>query len=143
MRFNSVGQPPHRRTLVQIKIGKRRGERPPPKRERMTNQLGASNNPYLDCGTNMHDIHDYDTHSTSQYWQAHLKKGEPDGVPISSSVRHIPNLKLKAADSASGEPHKPAKMARLCEPFSRPVRGCKGNCPPKWTIESYCERCHG
>ena len=146
LRSNSVGQSPHHRAIVHKKIIKRRGERPPPKREMRSGRLDAQQTPNTKdrCSSDHHAYRDYHTHATSSvYWQAHCKRGVPDGVPTSNNVIHAPKHHLGSAGSALGEPHNQAKKARVCVPFSTPVKGCKGNCPTVWTIESFCERCHG
>ena len=146
---NSVGQSPHHRAMVLQKIIKRRGERPPPKRERKTNQLAASNklSSSIDCGTNIHD-HDstsFFMHTFSKFWQAHASGAKPGGLPSSSIsiITRSSNDHPSNAGSALGMPLRPAKRARKSEPSFKCAPACKGSCPAVWTIESYCEHCHG
>ena len=89
------------------------------------------------CG-NDHEVH---TRATSRYWLAHSLRGQSGGIASSTNVSyHHGNHKY--AESLTGEPLRPAKKARLSEPFSKQALACKGNCPQVWTIESFCELCH-
>ena len=81
------------------------------------------------------------TKATSMYWLAHSHRGQPGGI-ASSSNKYYHHDNHHDAGSTLGEPHRSAKKARLCEPFSKQATACKGNCPQVWTIESYCELCH-
>ena len=164
---NLVGSHSSKGTSVQKKIGKRRGRRPTPMREGKGGRLGMLKNPRnkaLDIGSNSSSLNDGDRHAiktTSIYWLAHSQKGQPKGS-TSSNSRSYDSIVHHKAGSEVGEPHKPAKIARLCVPFSKQActqkqapapfskqactqkqaPACKGNCPQIWTIESYCELCH-
>ena len=137
---NSVGSHSKKRTLVQKKINKRRGKRPTPKREGGGGRLGKLNNSPISLGIGKdeheHGIHDY-SHviSTSSYWRAHSGQGQPDGEHTSDK-HHKAGIEI-------GSPLHPAKKARRSELFSMKASRCRGNCPAVWTIESYCEACHG
>jgi hypothetical protein len=39
--------------------------------------------------------------------------------------------------------HRPAKIARLSKTAMSRNFVCVGKCPTTWTIDSYCESCHG
>jgi len=143
---NSVGSHSNKGTLVHRKIGKRRGKRPTPKREGGGGRLGMPNNKVLaneypespnslGVGIDEH-VHDY-SHiiSTSRHWQAHMGQGQPEGDTTSHKYHN--------AGSEIGTALNPAKKARLSKPFSTHASRCRGNCPAVWTIESYCEACHG
>ena len=141
---NSVGSSTKRGTMVQKKIIKRRGKRPPRKGEGGGGRLGVLNKSptclVLGIGNEQHAEHDYYHHSTSIYWQAHSHNGLPEGNASSD----IANIKAHhEAGSDFARPHKPAKRARTCAPSFTQAPACKGNCPRVWTIESYCELCHG
>ena len=138
---NSGGHPPSRRTMVHQKKLKRRRERPTPKRDKRVDQLVLNRKPHnnIDCGTNKHDQHYYYMHSTSRYWQAHLGASQGGNIPSDNSDIHA----IRRAGNEGIAGGKPAKKARICKPFSMQARPCRGNCPPVWTIESFCEYCHG
>jgi len=130
---NLVGSHSSRGTLVHKKIAKRRGKRPTPKREGVGSQLGMHfKTPIkaLESGSNSSSSIDYA--SSSKYWLAHSR--QPGGKASSDSYHD--------ETGGIGGPFRPAKIARLSEPFSRQAKACKGNCPLIWTIESFCELCH-
>ena len=144
---NSVGSSTFKRTLVHKKKIKRRGNRPPHKGESRLRrpELHELRTPLTNIGIRRdergnHGI-DYSINmSTSNYWRAHSGQGQPEGSITSDSFMQYSTHK---AGIASGRPLKPAKRARISEPFSKQASCCKGNCPSVWTIESYCEACHG
>ena len=143
---NLVGPHSSKGTLVQKKIGKRQGIRPTPKREGEGSRLGTlikTPNNDLEIGSNSSSIIDGERHAktTSIYWLAHSQRGQPKGSTSSNNHNYDPYFHNEAGSDA-GVPHRPAKIARLCEPFSKQAPACKGNCPQIWTIESYCELCH-
>jgi hypothetical protein len=145
--LNSGGPHLTKRTLVQKKTKKRQGNCPAPKRAGVRGRLGMLNNSQTSIGISNDDHHcnsfeRHATHTTSIFWLAHSRSGQP-GENTSSDKHNTKRNDYHSAGSASGEPHKPAKIARLCEPFSRQAPACKGNCPSRWTIESYREACHG
>jgi hypothetical protein len=76
--------------------------------------------------------------TTSIYWLAHSR--QPRGSTSSNNNSYHHPIHYEAG--SFGEPRRPAKIARLCAPFSKQAQACKGNCPEIWTIESYCELCH-
>ena len=145
-RYNSAGSLPNRRTMVQKENIKRRRERPPPKGEGKENQLDAQTNSSrrLGCSKSEHDIHhDYYMHGcSSSLWQAHAASNLPRGNTSSDSNK-CSKHSYPQTGSEGASPHSPAKKARLCKAFSSRKAACKGNCPDRWTIESYCEHCHG
>jgi hypothetical protein len=145
-RDNSVNSSTFKRTTVQKKNIKRRGRPPLNGESRLRRpELHVSNNPQTSLGIrksssdNIIDRHA--NHATSIYWLAHSFKGQPRGSTSSNSHRFDSHMH-QTAGSETGGPQKPAKIARLCEPFSKQASACKGNCPQIWTIESYCETCH-
>ena len=145
--LNSVGPHPMRRTMVQKITKKRRGIRPAPKRAGVKGRPGKLNiSPSsLGIGNDEHCVNlteRHANHTTSIYWLAHSSNGQPRGT-TSSNKHSIDSIVHHDAGSKTGGPHKPAKIAKLCEPFSKQAPACKGNCPHIWTIESYCEYCHG
>lgn len=87
-----------------------------------------------------HDLHSTGMHSTSIYWHAHSTSEQPEGVPTSEYRNNNGNHK---AGSDIVKPLMPAKRAKLSELTFKQASACKGNCPRVWTIESYCEACHG
>ena len=77
-------------------------------------------------------------HATSKYWLAHSR--QPRGNTSSSNDKLVHHCNQETG--SEGGPYRPAKIARLYEPFSKQAKACKGNCPVIWTIESFCEICH-
>ena len=139
---NLVGPHSFKGTLVQKRISKRRGKRPTPKREGVGSQLGMQlKTPIkaLEFGSNSSSSNDLERQTTtSRYWLAHSR--QPKGVTSSNNNRLHHPIHYEAG--SLGEPRRPAKIARLCEPFSKRAKACKGNCPEIWTIQSFCELCH-
>ena len=139
---NLVGLHSSKRTLVQKKIGKRRGRRPGPVRAGVGNQLSMPNITPTKALENSKDCsipNDLKRHATtSKYWLAHLRQ---PGVSTSSNNDRLNHPSTYETGSLGG-PYRPAKIARLYEPFSKQAKACKGNCPLSWTIESFCELCH-
>ena len=139
---NLVGPHSSRRTLVHKKIGKRQGIRPTPMREGGGSRLGTIiKTPIkaLEIGSNSSSSNDFERQTTtSRYWLAHSR--QPKGVTSSNNSRLDHPIHYEAG--SFGEPRRPAKIARLCVPFSNQAKACKGMCPDVWTIESFCELCH-
>jgi hypothetical protein len=142
---NLVNSSRFKRTSVLNKNLKRRGR---PTRSGDTRsrrpELHAKNSPHSSLGISSddhpHRIDYASCMSTSMYWHAHARHDQQGAT--TTSDKHIQTLNHKAG-SVDGEPLNPAKRARISEPFSKHNFKCKGLCPLKWTIESYCEVCHG
>ena len=138
---NLVGSHSNKGTLVHKKIDKRRGKRPTPKRVGVGSQLGMHIKPpikALDSGINIVSNDFKHQTTSSKYWLAH--SGQPGGPTSSDNSK--PNHPYHSRTGSPGGPCRPAKIARLHEPFSKQAKACKGNCPIVWTIESFCELCH-
>ena len=145
---NSVGSSTFQGTLVRKNKVKRRGKFPSPKRDSSMSRPGKLHNienPHTkldDCKVE-HGKHDY-SHimSTSSIWQAHVFKGQPGGS-TSSDRNSCCHHSTQQTGSGGLAPLNIAKRARLSSASSSRRAVCRGNCPTRWTIESYCEVCHG
>ena len=145
-RVNSVNSSTFKRTSVLKKKLKRRGSPPLNGESRLRRpELHDSSIPHtrLSNCSNEHDTHRIDYSAcmaTSTFWRAHSGQGQIGGSTTSNNSMQYFTHK---AGSVVGRPPNPAKKARISEPFSMQASSCKGMCPRVWTIESYCEACHG
>ena len=135
--MNSVGSPSRKWTMVQKQVGKRRGKRPTPRREGGGGRLGELNKTPSRIGKEQHGNHDYTTNSI--YWNAHQSNEHSKG----GISKHDDRFSHPKNGNAFVGPHQPAKKARLRVPIFQQAKACRGNCPSVWTIDSFCESCHG
>jgi hypothetical protein len=144
---NSVRSTTRKKTLVFKKTIKRQGS-PPQQREsgwRGPDALHDFQNPIKNEHTRNHneqhrDRVSYYVHSTSKYWLAHSTSEQPEGSTTSIKTN---DKCIHKAGSDVEKPLMPAKRAKLSEGSFKQASACRGNCPRVWTIESYCELCHG